>query len=1083
MHPLTRPSFARAARVAIIPATIALLGLQAAPLNAATPAAAPQVLLAITNSESMDGTTAGAIMVGSGSLGSSMSLLLNSSSPQQYTVPSGFTPPVQAASGGLANYTANCLTNSAYKCDNGPSRLNMTKAAIKSVLNSYGATINFGIYTYSTSGTSLYTTWVYQMSPTSGAFGLTNTSSSNTVPNPCYNYQTLPNTNTVYSNCSSIAGQLGGASALNSNLYMTVSTSSDNPQVNDVLYASGLSPVFLDYGQVSPANPYTYYSLSTYNNNPGSYSESYPNVTPSGNAKTTTPTNAGFVPYSPQVMYIQRGFGYGGSQSATTGTAFVPMGTDPTTTAGAQTFANALNPETNNASTGEIKAVAGQSAIAGLLAGAKTYMGNITKASCQSQYVVLMTDGLPTLDLAGKTWPPLGTITGNAYNLTATFDSTGAFVSSNSQAVTDAMTSVTALANAGVKVYVIGLGAGVDKNTNPIAYNLLQAMAIAGGTANFFPANDPTSLSNAFQTIVAQIYASSSIAAPLVPKTVQSGSAYEYTATTTTPSAGHVTAYPVDSSGNPNGGPAWTTDNTMTVQDRTNKLRGGTGLTLLTSLTDAAFGLPTPRATCVPDGATVTNYTINPSATGLACSAATYLGSRAANVLLGAFTMENQELFLGPPSSGLLTQKSGYVTWARSHATRPTSVLFTSSDGFLYSIDATTGALKWGWINTYNLTQLQNYSTFQSTGPTNGDFSVVDSYDGTSWASYIVGSMNSGGERYSLKLDDNGIPSAVVYDMYPGSSGNTPAGTTAGDATAATGNAPLRQPPVIAYFGSGGTTAYTIYVVTNGSTSTLWETNVTSGASTSAVLPFTVSSALFIDSASNQLWMGTTTGQIWYTTLGGSGASTDVAGLHQAGTTVNPATGAAVSNVQWVSYFRANGIPYFYATNAGQITLFGASSTGWVPLWTATTAVNYTYTPPVPANGSSPAVPGRWVQVTSSANLLTANAVISDMPLVVGRLLVVPAFVAGTGCSLGTGYYDYFALADGTFPTSALVDAGLGSITADQQIGTGAAFTPSITITGNGYDLNRGSQNCTTLCGLDHGNNRLTNTSVSWRQH
>ena len=123
------------------------------------------------------------------------------------------------------------------------------------------------------------------------------------------------------------------------------------------------------------------------------------------------------------------------------------------------------------------------------------------------------------------------------------------------------------------------------------------------------------------------------------------------------------------------------------------------------------------------------------------------------------------------------------------------------------------------------------------------------------------------------------------------------------------------------------------------------------------------------------------------------------------------------------------------------------------------------------------------MQVVNSTNLLTANSVVSDMPLVVGGVVIVPTYVAGTGCSLGLGYYDLFAVTNGTFPTQYLSAIGL-SVTADIQVGSGAAFTPSVTMTGTaGYQLNNGSQNCTTLCGALPGTANKVNTSISWRQH
>src|ERR1700710_317550 len=100
------------------------------PLTIAVPAH-PQILLALGNSESMDGNLSGAIMLGSGSLGATNVLLQNSSSPQNYPIPSGFTPPVDPGIAGSAPYTS---TVSGKLVDNSPSRLNVAKQGIAAVL-------------------------------------------------------------------------------------------------------------------------------------------------------------------------------------------------------------------------------------------------------------------------------------------------------------------------------------------------------------------------------------------------------------------------------------------------------------------------------------------------------------------------------------------------------------------------------------------------------------------------------------------------------------------------------------------------------------------------------------------------------------------------------------------------------------------------------------------------------------------------------------------------------------------------------------------------------------------------------------
>ena len=63
--------------------------------DAAAVSARPQIVFALGNSQSMDGTLSGAIMTGSGMLDSDTSLksLSASSSPVNYAVPAGFVPP------------------------------------------------------------------------------------------------------------------------------------------------------------------------------------------------------------------------------------------------------------------------------------------------------------------------------------------------------------------------------------------------------------------------------------------------------------------------------------------------------------------------------------------------------------------------------------------------------------------------------------------------------------------------------------------------------------------------------------------------------------------------------------------------------------------------------------------------------------------------------------------------------------------------------------------------------------------------------------------------------------------------------
>ena len=146
-------------------------------------------------------------------------------------------------------------------------------------------------------------------------------------------------------------------------------------------------------------------------------------------------------------------------------------------------FTPFLAPETNSTGTNEIKAQTFQSPIAGLLQQALQFWStNSPTASSNgcaaTQYVVLVTDGLPTIDVSGQNWPPLGSTSAAHYGVTATFNPDGSLGSTNDQALTDTITALQALSAAGIKTYIIGLGAVAARRS---ACNLVAAVTVRDG--------------------------------------------------------------------------------------------------------------------------------------------------------------------------------------------------------------------------------------------------------------------------------------------------------------------------------------------------------------------------------------------------------------------------------------------------------------------------------------------------------------------------------------------------------------------------------------------------------------------------
>ena len=750
------------------------------PLTVATPAH-PQIVMAIGNSQSMDGNLSGAIMTGSGSLNATLALLQNSSSPLNFAIPSGFTPPLNPGAGGVAPYT---VAANGQLVDNSPSRLNVAKQGIAAVLNTFLPNADFALLDYVLNGTRVHTTWLYDMSPTAGPFVFSNTitpAPDRWVANPCYQYDTLGNGTLLWNECHAmdISNKVTGNMAQSQ--FMQISASSDDPLINDVLYAGGgIDAVCLVYGGPNPGNPYTAYTLAQYNASPGNISESYTsevNRCPS----TTFPTNAGYVPFTPQTMYIQRGFGYYGGQSATTANTLVPMtsaGANPTPASlntAIAAFTPYLAPETDSPGTGEIKAAGGQSALPGLLRGALQYYKNANPAStngCAAQrYVILLTDGLPTLDLNGGSWPPPGTVSAQQWGMTVAFNADGSLDTSsntNDQAVLDTVSQLNQLKAAGINTYVIGLGAGVDPSVNPVAAQVLTAFAIAGGTGSYFAATDPAALTNNLQAVVAKIIAATqSTASTGVNSTGLHNGSVAYLAQFTTSDSfqdwtGNLNAWNID----PLTGQVNTTPGSQVWSAQAQLDAQGSNARLIATW-DPVTKVGTPfrwNPALAPAGISAT--------TGLGMALSTFPpdtnGQDVLQFIRGSNAQEQRNggrfrnrthkladivfsapLYVGAPNG--MTQTADYFAFATANANRAPVVYVGANDGMLHAFDAATGTERFAYIPNgvfANLVKLANpfynaqHQYFVNGSPRMADVKFAS--DG-SWHTVLVGTEGAGG--------------------------------------------------------------------------------------------------------------------------------------------------------------------------------------------------------------------------------------------------------------------------------------------------------------------------------------------------
>jgi len=778
----------------------------------------PQVLFAIGNSQSMDGDLSGAILTGSGALSSGLSSLSNSTSPTNYTVPSGFTPPLNAGTGGVAPYTTNATGGSpttGTQYDNSASRLNVAKQGIAAILNQYMPSTDFALMDYNASVSSVYTTWVYLMSPNGGfSFSNSNTSAptgTRYISNPCASYNSA--SSTVKSNCSSIVSANLYSSSTLSQAYMLISASSDDPSINDVLYAGGQSSIFDTYNGPNPASPYPpNFSLTNYEN--GSIFVSYNSSAPNNGSFGTSPTNAGYVPFSTQVIYSQRGFGYDSTASATTGNTLVTnktAGTSPTAATAAAAiayFTPFLAPETNSSGTTEIKALSVQSPLAGLMAGALTTLNaskptTVTGCTPTSQYVVLITDGLPTQDLNNKSWPPLGSASATGYGVTATFNSDGSLNTTNDQALTDTINNIAALKSAGIQTYVVGLGAGVDPTVNPQAAAALAAMAVAGGTASaspqkYFPAVSAAALVTDLQSILTNVSSqNASTSAAAINTATLSANSQLYQAIFNPGSSinnawiGDLDEYSISTSGVISNTATWSaqtqldasTSRNIATWDPNHVSGTGTSATVVPSAVGFSWAnlSSTLQAQLQPsdtNGSLRVDYLRGSHAQEQSNGSSTGAGNgifRNRLHLLGDI-VDSAPAYVGPPSGPY--SDASYSSFVIAQANRTAMLYFGANDGLLHGVNATTGNEVMGFIpngvfsNLYKLTDplyFYHHQFFVDGSPSVTDALLSDG----NWHSLLVGGENAGGNSiYAVDVtnpgnftSDTSVASAVKWEF------------------------------------------------------------------------------------------------------------------------------------------------------------------------------------------------------------------------------------------------------------------------------------------------------------------------------
>ncbi|WP_297469993.1 type IV pilin biogenesis protein [Acidithiobacillus sp.] len=1069
------------------------------------------MMILLDNSQGMAGVLqgptglSGAIMTGSGTVPEDA----NSSSPVSYTA-SGFTPPALGSSGTNVLYSVPCNTSgitaaaksacasvgasgssSAY-IDNSQSMLNVAEQAIGTIINTpeYSNNIQFGLMDYALSGkVSLYNTWVYYMSDNSGfSFGNSTTGAPSgdvTVANPCYQ----SGSNSCNNLQQNVFGQGNGSI---SDQYLYVQAGSDAPVINDVLYAIAAQwqPDATNAVGWGP-NPYGLNLQSYMMGSSGVNFSNYSNVLASG----MTPTSAGYFPLSQQVWESQRGYAFNAGTSYNEGNIVSPI--SATNSTNATNIANAILPEVfvpnnslNYATEGPITASAGYSPMAGAFSTALSYyegsLPNPPPSTCGSKYVIFITDGQPTQGMNnGYVYPPLGSASAQMFGVTSITAST--WSSTNNNAVVEAIQEIQALAQKGIKTYVLGVGSAVNPNVpgasaadQAVALQgqaVLTAMAQAGGTTNFYAATSASGVQSAMNSIIANILGKSVSASYGAPPSATVGS-LEFLLKNVNPITGQgdLYAYALQNNGTPSTSQSWDANTTMSTGNRTSALYtttpGGTnGAGIESSLTSVATNTPSAFGTLPTSltASTIANYTIDPS-----YSSGAYLGGRQSGWYMGLPTSTPPQVLTAPNNGQLLGAggtTNSYLTFASNHANRQNAVLFSDNDGFLYAMGYNnTGSptLLWGWMPQGLLPQLQNYNTFWQGTSMQGGFQTIDATIAPTqphtWHTYVVGSASNGSILYDLQLTGTTAPSLQNTIWEDDLGGNY--------------SQPQPSDPVFYQYQTPGTKnfgqtwalwAINQAVSATSSASYLIGVNVGTGQSFQDTLPFNNTATPYIDATGN-LYLGDSSGNVYeisstvlqsllapstgtnipslptndFITVGSYASSSIWSGSF---------SGANPFMVQYIGGSYYQGKNYLRVQGPNGITIFSQLNGTWSPVWTA-------YAGSV--GGAGIWSSGKFTAQISGANppitALPAGSVVSAPALINSGAVILPVTVppSANTCGNGDAYYYLYALNNGIFPSGTFTDSTGTAITSAVFVGYGTAFTPTIT-SFNGRTLLQGA--------------------------
>ena len=627
-------------------------------------------------------------------------------------------------------------------------RGNVARTVLRSLLDSYRDSFNWGLTAFEAGGPSLYTTYAYYMGGPA----------------------TMRFTNDCVGGVSASNGGLRcipNPEATNPSTHITYEKTGDDPSINDVLYTNNQGPQLYAVGVPASFDSYDVYrrrANATANWTTGDFNSPY-------FSGSFGATDAGFTPEVasyPRQVFVRRGWGYYDNPS---GNGRIRETVQADSNVHFANLKTLLANEDRNTNT-EIKNNSVFTPLAGSLRTVKEYFASASTpitSTCQKNFVVLATDGNPTADLNGT-----------KYNLVDTINTEtlpGSKIWNYGLAQQDVFTQLTALRtttvaakNYDVQTYIVGMGKSVI-NAGSVA-GLNKMADLGGGFGTAFLGDDTAALTAAFKSVVVDIQSKTSAAASIALNSGSLGSDTRLYQAKFDPSdwTGNLVAYPVDANGTVVVAPTWEARDKMKAQnwDTQRKI-----LTYKPSAALGARGVPF-RWPAIPATPTATEIdTLQATALQLNSTAVNDgFGSLRLEYLRGDVSRErancpacadpqfrnrqtplgdivnSSPFYVGAPNFGYYDdiEAVAYSSFVATYRTRTPVIYVGANDGMLHAFNAATGAELFAYVPSAVFSELSKLTdrSYSHRYYVDGPPVVGDVFYAGAWHSLLVSGFRAG---------------------------------------------------------------------------------------------------------------------------------------------------------------------------------------------------------------------------------------------------------------------------------------------------------------------------------------------------